>query len=33
MQGNTLQSTGYQLVRQYIFLQTTQYKVLQPQVG
>jgi len=33
MQGNTLQSTGYQPARQYICLQTTQCKVPQPRVG
>jgi len=32
MQGNTLQSTGYQPVRQYICLQTAQYNVPQPSV-
>jgi len=31
--GSTLQSTGYQPVRQYISLQTTQYKVPKPSVG
>jgi len=30
VQENTLQSTGYQPVRQYIYLQKTQYKVQQP---
>jgi len=33
VQGNTLQSTGYQSVRQYIYLQITQYKVQQPRGG
>jgi len=33
MQGNTLQSTGYQLVRHYICLQTTECDVPQPRVG
>jgi hypothetical protein len=33
MQGNTLQNTGYQPVRQYIGLETTQCKVPQPTVG
>ena len=33
MQGNTLQSAGYQPVRRYICLQTTQYKVPQHRVG
>jgi len=33
MQGNTLQSTGDQPVGQYIYLQTTQCKVPQPNVG
>ena len=33
MQGNTLQSTGYQPMRRYICLPTTQYKVAQPRVG
>jgi len=33
MQGNTLHSTGYQLVRQYVCLQTIQCKVPQPRVG
>jgi hypothetical protein len=31
-QGRTLQRTGYQLVRQYICLQTTQCKVPQTRV-
>ena len=33
MQRNALQSTGYQPVRQYICLQTTQCKVPQPTIG
>jgi len=33
MQGNKLQSTGYQPVRQYIFLQTANCKVPQHRVG
>jgi len=33
MLGNTLESTGYQPVRQYICLQTTQCKVPKPRVG
>jgi len=33
MQDNTLQSSGYQLVRQYICLQTTECEVPQPRVG
>jgi len=33
LQWNTLQSTGYQPVRQYICLQTTQCKVPQPRRG
>jgi len=33
MQENTLQNTGYQPVRQYICLQTTQCEVPQPRVG
>ena len=33
MQGNTLQSTGYQPFRQYICLQTPQCEVPQPRVG
>jgi len=33
MQGDTLQGTGYQPVRQYICLQTTECKVPQPRVG
>jgi len=33
MQVNTLQITGYQPVRQYICLQTTQCKVPQPRAG
>ena len=32
MLGNTLQSTGYKPVRQYICLQTTQCKVPKPRV-
>jgi len=33
MQGNTLQSTGYQQLRQYICLQTIQCKVPECRVG
>jgi len=33
MQGNTLQSTGYWLVRQYNCLQITQCEVPQPRVA
>jgi hypothetical protein len=33
MQGNTMQSTGYQPLRQYICLRTTQCEVPQPSVG
>jgi len=33
LQGNTLQSTGYQPVRRYICLQTTQCEVPQTRVG
>jgi len=33
MKGNTLQSAGYQPVRQYICLQTTQREVPQTRVG
>jgi len=33
MQGNTLQSTGYWLVRHYNCLQTTQCEVPQPTLG
>jgi len=33
MPGNTLQSTGYQPVRQYICLQKPQCKVPEPRVG
>jgi len=33
MQGNTLQSTGYQPMKQYICLPTTHCKVPQPRVG
>jgi hypothetical protein len=33
MQGNTLQNTGYQPVRQYICLLTAQCEVPKPRVG